>query len=190
MTNSVLNYRRLNYINFTQKELQELFLSAKNGDSDAFKDLSGYVRHISHSYFLSKHRQGKIINAEDVDDLANNVYLSFAEQYHKIENLEFWLRRVLFLNFVNWYKKSKAHKTFELNEAYYVENTDLSPADKMDAEKILSILDTLSEDKQKILKMRFWEDLKFSEIAKNLNKSEDAVKKMFYRTVEELKNKF
>ena len=55
---------------------------------------------------------------------------------------------------------------------------------------ILSIVDTLSEEKQKIIKMRFWEDLKFSEIAENLNKSEDAVKKMFYRTIEELKNKF
>jgi RNA polymerase sigma factor (sigma-70 family) len=47
----------------------------------------------------------------------------------------------------------------------------------------------LVEDKQKIIKMRFWENLKFSEIAENLNKSEDAVKKMFYRIIEELKTK-
>ncbi|MCK7521478.1 MAG: sigma-70 region 4 domain-containing protein [Ignavibacteriales bacterium] len=66
----------------------------------------------------------------------------------------------------------------------------ITPTETLDAEKILSIVDTLSEEKQKIIKMRFWEDLKFSEIAENLNKSEDAVKKMFYRTIEELKNKF
>ena len=65
----------------------------------------------------------------------------------------------------------------------------MNPGDKVDAEKILSLLNTLSEEKQKILKMRFWEDLKFAEIAENLNKSEDAVKKMFYRTIEELKIK-
>lgn len=184
-----MSYTKLNYINFTQKELEQLFNSAREGDSKAFENLSGYVRHISYSYFLSKHRQGKILNKDDVDDLTNNVFLSFAEQYHKVENIEFWLRRVLFLTFVNWYKKSKTKRTFELEEARYIPDNELNPGDKIDAGKILEVLDTLSPDKQKILKMRFWEDLKFSEIAENLNKTEDAVKKMFYRTIEELKNK-
>jgi RNA polymerase sigma-70 factor (ECF subfamily) len=187
----ILNYQKLNYINFTQKELEELFQSAKNGSSKSFENLSGYVRNISYSYFLSKHRQGKIINKDDVEDLTNNVYLAFAEQYQKIENLEYWLRRVLFLNFINWYKKNKSpqNRTYELDEAFYIENKELNPGDKIDAEKILDILNSLSEEKQKILKMRFWEELKFSEIAENLNKTEDAVKKMFYRTIDELKSR-
>jgi RNA polymerase sigma-70 factor, ECF subfamily len=183
-----LKYGNLNYINFTQSELEELFINSKNGDSKAFEALSGYVRHISYSYFQSKQRSGKIINIEDVDDLSNNVYLSFAEQYHKIDNLEFWLRRVLFLNFINWYKKNRNNRLIELDEANYIENKELHPGDNIDAQKILSNLDRLSEDKQKVIRMRFWEDLKFSEIAENLNKSEDAVKKMFYRTIEELKD--
>jgi RNA polymerase sigma-70 factor (ECF subfamily) len=182
-----LKYANLNYINFTQSELEELFVNSKNGDSKAFEALSGYVRHISYSYFQSKQRSGKIVNIDDVDDLTNNVYLSFAEQYHKIDNLEFWLRRVLFLNFVNWYKKYRNTRLLELDEANYVENKEMHPGDKIDAQKILSNLYQLSEEKQKVIKMRFWEDLKFSEIAENLNKSEDAVKKMFYRTIEELK---
>jgi RNA polymerase sigma-70 factor (ECF subfamily) len=185
-----LNPQKLNYINFTQKELKDLFNSSLKGDSKSFEELSGYIRHISYSYFLSKQRQGKIINKEDVDDLTNNVYLTFAEQYHKIDNLEFWLRRVLFLNFVNWYKKTKAKKTYELDEAYYLKDKDTNPGDIVDAEKILSSLNSLSPDKQKILKLRFYEDLKFGEIAEIMKKSEDAVKKMFYRTIEELKNKF
>ena len=182
--------QKLNYINFSQEELKELFTSARSGDSAAFKELSGYVRNICYSYFLSKQKQGKIRNIEDVDDLTNNVYLSFAEQYQNIENLEFWLRRVLFLNFVSWYKKSSSRRMFELNESIYFESNELNPVDKLDAEKILSELETLSKDKQIILKLRFWEGLKFNEIAENLGKSEDAVKKMFYRTIEELKNKF
>jgi RNA polymerase sigma-70 factor (ECF subfamily) len=182
-----LKYDNLNYINFTRNELEELFINSKNGDNKAFEALSGYVRHIAYSYFQSKQRSGKIINIDDVDDLANNVYLSFAEQYHKIDNLEFWLRRVLFLNFINWYKKTKGNRLLELDEAIHIENNDLSAADKIDADKILTYLDRLSEDKQKVIRMRFWEDLKFSEIAENLNKTEDAVKKIFYRTIEELK---
>ncbi len=180
---------KLNYINFKQNEIKDLFADAKGGDSTAFNKLSGIIRNISYSYFISKLRHGKIPNYDDVDDLSNNVYLSFAEQYHKIENLENWLRRVLFLTFVSWYKKSKKRKTFELDEAYKLEQTDENPAVKIDAEKILSILNSLSKDKQQIFKMRFWENLKFAEIAENIGKTEDAVKKMFYRTIEEVRGK-
>jgi len=184
-----LSSEKLNYINFTQKELDSLFKSALEGNSKSFNELSIYIRNISFSYFNSKHRQGKIINKDDVDDLSNNVYLSFAEQYQKIENLEFWLRRVLFLNFVNWYKKNKARKMIDIDDVYYLRESSPNPGDTVDADKILSVLDTLSEDKQKIIKLRFYEDLKFAEIAEILKKSEDAVKKMFYRTIEELKDK-
>ncbi len=183
-----MSIKNLNYINFTQKELEELFTSAKQGDSQAFAELSGYVRHISYSYFNSKLKKGKIKNKEDVEDLSNNVYISFAEQYHKIENLEFWLRRVLFLSFVNWYKKNAAQKSAELDEARYISSKETHPGDSVDVQNIMKLIDTLSEDKQKVLKMRFWEDLKFSEIAEQMSKSEDAVKKIFYRSIEELKN--
>ncbi|GAB4286742.1 MAG: hypothetical protein Kow0098_02330 [Ignavibacteriaceae bacterium] len=177
----------LNYLNFTKDELDELFQNSKQGHTESFNKLSAFIRQISYSYFLSKQRQGKILNIEDVDDLTNNVYLAFAEQFQNVENLEFWLRRVLFLNFVNWYKKSKTRKTFTLIEATYLKNPDNDPAVNIDAEKIIANLNLLSEEKQMILKMRFWEDLKFSEIAEQMNKSEDAVKKMFYRTITELK---
>jgi RNA polymerase sigma-70 factor (ECF subfamily) len=59
----------------------------------------------------------------------------------------------------------------------------------IDAESVLSILNNMSEEKQEIVKLRFWGDLKFSEIAEKLNKNEAAVKKMFYRTLLELKEK-
>lgn len=184
-----MDFRKLNFLNFTKRELDDLFADARNGNSSAFSSLSGYVRNISHSYFLSKYRQGRIINKDDVDDLANNVYLSFAEQYHKIENLEFWLRRVLFLNFISWLKKNNQFRNVDLDDVHYIKDEKLNPGDKIDAENILIIVETLSDEKQKIIKMRFWENLKFSEIAENLNKTEDAVKKMFYRTIDELKSK-
>jgi RNA polymerase sigma factor (sigma-70 family) len=59
----------------------------------------------------------------------------------------------------------------------------------IDAESALSVLNTLSEEKQEIVKLRFWGDLKFNEIAEKLNKNEAAVKKMFYRTLLEIKEK-
>ena len=149
--------------------------------------MSQYIRDISHSYFVSKYRLKKIINIDDADNLTSDVYLSFAEQYHKIENIENWLRRVMFLTFIRWYKKNRAMNVVELNENVE-NNNDIQPqADAVDVEAMLKIIDTLSDDKQKIIRLRFWGDLKFQEIANNMNRSEAAVKKMFYRTIAELK---
>jgi RNA polymerase sigma factor (sigma-70 family) len=77
------------------------------------------------------------------------------------------------LNFVRWYKSSKRKRTSAL----------------VDADTILSVLDTMSEEKQEIVKLRFWGDLKFAEIGEKLNKKEAAVKKMFYRTLLDIKEK-
>lgn len=147
------------------------------------------MRDISYSYFLSKHRSQKIANKDDVDDLATNVYISFAEQYHKIDNIENWLRRVLFLTFVRWYKQNNQRRTIELNEDITADDSNLRTDEEFDVNAILKILGTLSDEKQEIVKLRFWGDLKFSEIAEKLNKNEAAIKKMFYRTIEELKIK-
>jgi RNA polymerase sigma-70 factor (ECF subfamily) len=159
------------------------------GDSSAFSELSANVRDISYSYFLSKHHLKKIPNIDDVDDLTNNVYLSFAEQYHSIEILENWLRRVLFLTFVKWYKTQKTRQTNQLYDNIEYDGGLEQKTDLLDVDSIMKILDTLSEEKQEIVRLRFWGDCKFSEIAEKLNKNEAAVKKMFYRTIIEIKEK-
>jgi RNA polymerase sigma-70 factor (ECF subfamily) len=147
------------------------------------------VREISHSYFNSKYHQNKIKNLDDVDDLTQNVYLAFAEQYQVIDELEKWLRRVLFLNFVRWYKTTKKRMYSELKENIQAPDKLTDITDMIDADSVLSILSTLSDEKQDIVKLRFWGDLKFNEVAEKLNKNEAAVKKMFYRTLLEIKDK-
>lgn len=147
------------------------------------------MRQIAYSYYLLKHRQSRITNVDDVEDLTQSVYLSFAEQYQNIEEPEKWLRRVLFLNFVSWYKKEKGRTTTQLKESIPAPDKSDESSTMIDAESIISVLNTLSEEKQEIVKLRFWGDLKFHEIAEKLNKNEAAVKKMFYRTLLEIKER-
>ena len=138
---------------------------------------------------MSKHHQKRITNLDDVDDLTQSVYLSFAEQYQNINEPEKWLRRVLFLNFVRWYKANKNRSFSQLKESLPAPDNLYDSSALIDAESVLFILNTLSEEKQEIVKLRFWGDLKFAEIAEKLNKNEAAVKKMFYRTLLEIKEK-
>ena len=169
--------------------LDDLLKKSKEWDSGAFTKLSGFVREISHSYYISKFHKKRITNVDDADDLTQNVYLAFAEQYQNIEEIERWLRRVLFLSFVGWYKRNKNRAHSPLKENIPAPDRLSESSNMIDAESVLSILNNMSEEKQEIVKLRFWGDLKFSEIAEKLNKNEAAVKKMFYRTLLELKEK-
>lgn len=147
------------------------------------------VQKLAHGYFMSKYYLKKIVNLEDVEDLTQNVLLSFTAQISKIENPEFWLRRVLFLTFVSFYKKSKKVKIFDIDDELRTRKVEFNFGENPDSEKILALVSKMSEEKQQLIKMRFWEDLKFNEIAEIQGKSEDSVKKMFYRLVLELREK-
>ncbi len=177
------------YHNFSSEELNNLLNLSLSGNSDSFTKLSNIVRNIAFNYFELKYKSGKLKNIEDAEDMANNVYITFAEQYQNIQNIEHWLRRVLFLMFVNWYKKQKKHPHFELNEAYNANPEILDLDSSVDSLKVVEIMNEMNERKRTIIKLRFWEGLKFSEIAEKLDKNEAAVKKMLYRTLEEIKEK-
>ena len=184
-----MNLQNISYNNFSATELDKLLSLSLSGDSSSYNKLSIAVRQISYNYFEIKYKQGKLTNIEDAEDLANNVFLAFAEQYQKIKNIEHWLRRVLFLVFINWYKKQKKYSHFELDEARKQSNQNDDPDISLDSAKAVDIMNRLSEQKKNIIQMRFWEGLKFIEIAEKLGKNEAAVKKMLYRTLTEIKEK-
>jgi RNA polymerase sigma-70 factor (ECF subfamily) len=184
-----MKIKHITYSNFSGDELEKHLRLAVAGNSKSLNIISTAIRDIAFNYFEIKYKIGKLKNIDDAEDLANNVYLAFAEQYEKIKNIEHWLRRVLFLTFVNWYKKQKKHQHFELDEAYDLSSENSDSEIILDSEKALEVLNSLSEKKREIIKMRFWEELKFSEIAEKLGKNESAIKKMLYRTLEEIKKK-
>ncbi len=181
-----MKLKEYHHLHFRLEELNDLIVSSKNGDTAAFEQLSQIVRQIAMSYFVSKHRLGKIHREEDIEDLAHNIYLTFHEQFQNIQNLEKWLRRVLFLTFVNYYKKNNLFRFYDIEIALSKKSVVQEYGNSIDIQKILLIIKTFSSDKQKIIKMRIWDDLQFSDIANALGKNEDAVKKMFYRAIKEI----
>jgi RNA polymerase sigma factor (sigma-70 family) len=181
-----LNSSKLSYQTFKRADLDVLVTKSKAGDEAAFGKLAGIVHQLAFGYFESKFRLGKIRNIDDAEDLAQNVYIAFQNQFNEIDNLENWLRRVLFLNFINYYKKCKAHKFFDVDEVLRKKKIAEDHGSLYDVEMIMTVLKTLSEEKQIVLKMRIYDDLSFPDIAGEINKSVDAVKKIYYRTIEEI----
>ena len=57
------------------------------------------------------------------------------------------------------------------------------------AVQVTKVLNTITEEKQKIIRLKFWANLDFKQIAEYLNKSESAVRKSYYNTLLALKNR-
>lgn len=181
--------KELQFLHFTSEDLTPLLEAAKSGDESAFSRLSVMVQAIAREYFHAKFRGGKLRNIEDAEDLTSNVWLSFAKQYQKIENPEYWLRRVLFLSFVSFYKKAKKYQYSDPEEVFRKTRSEYNFGEEADIERVTAITAEMSGEKREILRMRFQEEMKFQEIAEALGKSEDAVKKMFYRLIAEIREK-
>lgn len=179
----------LQFLHFSADDLTPLLEAAKSGDQSAFTRLSTIIQTIAREYFHSKYRSGKLKNPEDAEDLTSNVWLSFAKQYQKIENPEFWLRRVLFLSFVSFYKKAKKYQYSDPEEVFRKTKSEFNFGEEADIEKVTAVTAEMSQEKRDILRMRFQEDMKFHEIAEAMGKSEDAIKKMFYRLIAEIRGK-
>ena len=123
-----------------------------------------------------------------MENLTNNVFLAFAEEYKNIENLGYWLRRMLFIVFIRWYKHKKIRTSKKLSSIMSVGNNG-ADEDEILAAQVTKVLNTVTEEKQKIVRLKFWAHLDFKQIAEYLNKSEAAVRKSYYNTLLALKNR-
>ena len=143
---------------------------------------------ISESYFLTRYKQKELTKIDDVRDLKNSVFLAFAEEYKNIENLGYWLRRMLFITFIRWNKKNIIRTSKKLNSIMSTGNNGTDDKELL-AIQVTKALNSLTEEKQKIVRLKFWAHLDFEEIAKYLNKSEVVVRKSYYNTLLALKNR-
>ena len=57
------------------------------------------------------------------------------------------------------------------------------------AAQVTKVLNTVTEEKQKIVRLRYWAHLDIKQIADYLNKSEAVVRKSYYNTLLALKNR-
>ncbi len=95
---------------------------------------------------------------------------------------------MLFLTFIRWYKHKKKKKKKNLNS---IINTGNNRADEKEllATQVTKVLNTITEEKQKIIRLKFWAHLDFKQIAEYLNKNEAVVRKTYYNTLLVLKNR-
>ncbi|MBN2101017.1 sigma-70 family RNA polymerase sigma factor [Candidatus Dojkabacteria bacterium] len=157
--------------------------------------------------FYMKYRQKiywyvyrKISNAELSEDLTADVFMKLYERWDDVSNRDekgmcAWVYTVARNASIDHLRKSKNRKKRpiedeEVDSATRVFEDFVGEAMKEEKmEYVSKALESIGEEEQEILTLRFEEGMRFREIAKIVDKEEGACKMTMYRSIKKIKDK-
>jgi len=159
-------------------------------ERDAFGAL--YQRHVTAIYRYVYYRVG---SAADAEDLTAKVFMRALRHIHNYSDrgLPFtaWLYRIAHNVVANFHRDNSRHPSvpFEEIDAHPGEHGD-SDHD-IDAERnrarLLRAIRQLPEERQHLIVLKFVEQKQNAEIGEIMNRSEGAVKSLYHRTLQQLR---
>lgn len=172
---------------YSQGEELKLIASAKLNPAN-FAPL--YDRYYKPIYlFIYKRYRDKELTA----DLTSQVFLKAMLNIQKYQDKGFpfsaWLFRIAFNEMNMLHRKSSKYKEVEVREKdaiEFLDEIDIELKEK-NIETILSFLEKMEEEQQRLIQLRFFDKLSFKEIGDLLMVTEDNAKVRLYRAIEKLK---
>jgi RNA polymerase sigma-70 factor (ECF subfamily) len=182
------------------KKILELVSKVQNADRDAFSELYDYYFKRIFGYVFR--RTANIIDSEDI---TANIFVkvlkkirSFKGQNKKGGEFHCWMFRIASNEVNDYFRKGKKSAPLEDDKIQHkIEFGRLSD----DLEKIQNEMDQnieysllhqallrLKPLNQDLIVMRYFEDMKFVDIAKNVNKKEKSIRMYFHRALNELRD--
>lgn len=170
-------------------EFKELLVKAQNKDEEAIKQLMLQTQRLT-GFIAGKYTN----NSDDAQEIIQRAYIKAFDNLSSIsanpEKFPSWLGRIVTNESLNFIKE--AHNRYNVNFSALddTENSiDYDPADEQastqpelamdqkEREHLLDeIINTLSDEQRIVTMMYFFEDMKITEIAAELNCSENTVK--------------
>lgn len=137
----------------------------------------------------------RVSDAQTVEDLTSEVFIRFLsairDKHAPQNSIRGWLIGVAGNVVKEYYRQKKRDNWAEIDDL--VADSGQSPDDAMDLnlekERLRQAMETLTEDQQKVLAMRFGFNMPIREVANLLNKSEGSVKMLQARAISGLTNK-
>jgi len=165
---------------------------AGQGDSESFGLL--YERYVSRIYSYVYYRTG---NPYDAEDLTARVF--FRAMHHitsyQDRGLPFsaWLYRIAHNLVANWHRDNSRRPEIPLDDTlmshpHGVEHPEMALLRLEERERLLRIIRRLPPDRQQLLILKFVEHLSNNEIGQIMGKTEGAVKSLYHRTLNSLRD--
>jgi len=167
-----------------------LVQQAKN-DPAAFGVL--YERYIDRIYAYIYHRIG---NAQDTEDLTARTFYRALDKLHTYEDrgLPFsaWLFRIAHNLVANWHRDHSRRNFLSLDRLWFTSKEGDTPEEKLEEEErheaLWEAINELPNDRRELLRYKFGNRLSNLEIGEIMDKSESAIKSLYFRTLASLRN--
>jgi RNA polymerase sigma-70 factor (ECF subfamily) len=156
-------------------------------DTQAFATL--YDRYVQRIYRYCYYRTG---SAPDAEDLTAQIFLTVLEalpRYRQDGHFAAWLFSIARKKVADFHRRA-SHATQSLEEATLPPiHTDLALdlETSQRRERMLKQIRALAEEERELIHLRYVAELSFAEIAKTLQRNEEAVKKSLYRLIARLR---
>jgi len=187
--------------------LQEWLSSARSGETSALGEVLGacraYLLHVAESELDAKLRA-----KGGASDLVQQTFMEAQQDFSRFSGtseaeLLAWLRKMLLNNIANfrrkWVHTAKRTTTREVpihpndsggHERSWLDDGMATPSRQMMAgeqeEALYAALDRLPEDYALVLRLRYVEGLPFEAVAEKMQRSTNAVRKLWARAIEKL----
>ena len=168
-------------------EEEEILISQAKVDAESFGKL--YDRYASSVFRYILSRTG---NTQDAQDITAQTFLKALEtlpRYHHRGYFSAWLFAIARNKYIDHFRRIKKSSAHVLENETNTEPDILSTI--VNQERLVtlrSIMFSLPEEEQDLLSLRTVGELSFTEIAEIFNKSEDAIKKKYYRLLARLQS--
>lgn len=173
--------------NEKQKELEQLLISAKNGDRTAFSKIIERFYGLVVCYLMSRGNR-----IQDAEDLAQETFLLCFNKLNQFKNtgtFSGWLMRIARNLYIDKLRKEKGKENTvdsEILEAWATQSE--TPEDIIISnEQIQEIFDRLNPKEKLLLDLRVFQRMPYSEIAEIMETSEGNVRILFHRLINRLK---
>ncbi|MFD2371445.1 RNA polymerase sigma factor [Brevibacillus sp. GCM10020057] len=137
---------------------------------------------------VNRYLRCRVQNPWDADDLTTVVFLKALEkfdQYSRKSPFASWIFRIAHNTYVDFMRKNRElpvdQQDFldaELDDTWHPERQALT---KEEIRLLRDRLDLLSQDQKDVLMLRYFADLKISQVAEVLGKTESSIKMISYR---------
>ncbi|MEX1020043.1 MAG: sigma-70 family RNA polymerase sigma factor [Litorilinea sp.] len=173
-----------------ERAAEALLVAQAKQDPAAFGVL--YERYIDRIYSYIYHRVG---SAQDAEDLTARTFYRALDKLDTYEDrgLPFsaWLFRIAHNLMANWHRDRSKRSFLSLDRLWFYGNSRHSPEAVLEEEEkqaaLWSAIERLPEDRKSLLLLKFGSQLSNLEIGELMDKSESAIKSLYFRTLATLR---
>lgn len=169
---------------------EKTLIERAKSDSKAFGKL--YEEYVEKIYNYVYYRTGNVRDAEDLTARVFERALANIDSYEdRGHPFSAWLYRIAHNLVANWHRDHSRHPVIAIDDLTHWRVTDLGPeaaAELMDdKEALMQAFRRLPADRQELLILKFVEHLTNAEIGAIMDRSEGAIKSLYYRTLQGLR---